>query len=223
MTRASSQKVCRPALTPILRSRRRRAPRPGAGWGEGSPKAAPGAGAPEGGPGAAAGRAVVGSSSVCSMRPRFSHVRRAGVTGRCPSTARPDRAPAAPRRPGASPAAEDQRTRCGGRGAAANVIRGPTQRHRPGEASPLRPGGAAAHHTDMTLRRTIIALCLAMVIVLAIAALSRPDRREGGGRDLSLIHISEPTRLGMISYAVFCLKKKKKTTIILSKRRTIVT
>src|SRR5450756_712356 len=28
---------------------------------------------------------------------------------------------------------------------------------------------------------------------------------------LSLIHISEPTRLGMISYAVFCLKKKNKT------------
>src|SRR5450756_1528157 len=26
-------------------------------------------------------------------------------------------------------------------------------------------------------------------------------------RGLSLIHISEPTRLGMISYAVFCLKK----------------
>src|SRR5450756_2736120 len=30
--------------------------------------------------------------------------------------------------------------------------------------------------------------------------------------DLSLIHISEPTRLGMISYAVFCLKKKNKHT-----------
>src|SRR5450756_645705 len=29
------------------------------------------------------------------------------------------------------------------------------------------------------------------------------------GPCLSLIHISEPTRLGMISYAVFCLKKKK--------------
>src|SRR5450759_5054937 len=27
---------------------------------------------------------------------------------------------------------------------------------------------------------------------------------------LSLIHISEPTRLGMISYAVFCLQKKKR-------------
>src|SRR5665648_1193844 len=32
------------------------------------------------------------------------------------------------------------------------------------------------------------------------------------GLSLSLIHISEPTRLGMISYAVFCLKKKKKNT-----------
>src|SRR5660398_281177 len=29
---------------------------------------------------------------------------------------------------------------------------------------------------------------------------------------LSLIHISEPTRLRRISYAVFCLKKKKKKT-----------
>src|SRR5450756_1555463 len=35
--------------------------------------------------------------------------------------------------------------------------------------------------------------------------------KEGRGvLILSLIHISEPTRLGMISYAVFCLKKKKK-------------
>ena len=34
--------------------------------------------------------------------------------------------------------------------------------------------------------------------------------------DLSLIHISEPTRLGMISYAVFCLKKKK-----IKKKKTI--
>ena len=39
------------------------------------------------------------------------------------------------------------------------------------------------------------------------------ERAVGNGWlvvDLSLIHISEPTRLGMISYAVFCLKKKKK-------------
>ena len=32
---------------------------------------------------------------------------------------------------------------------------------------------------------------------------------KGDRERLSLIHISEPTRLGMISYAVFCLKKKK--------------
>ena len=31
-----------------------------------------------------------------------------------------------------------------------------------------------------------------------------------GELHLSLIHISEPTRLRRISYAVFCLKKKKK-------------
>src|SRR5450756_3024828 len=34
---------------------------------------------------------------------------------------------------------------------------------------------------------------------------------------LSLIHISEPTRLGMTSYAVFCLKKKKKSLHIKTK------
>src|SRR5659263_375669 len=35
----------------------------------------------------------------------------------------------------------------------------------------------------------------------------------------SLIHISEPTRLGMISYAVFCLKKKKKNYIQKKKKK----
>src|SRR5450756_2806611 len=38
---------------------------------------------------------------------------------------------------------------------------------------------------------------------------------------LSLIHISEPTRLGMISYAVFCLKKKKKKSQNLIKTKLI--
>src|SRR5664279_6485664 len=33
---------------------------------------------------------------------------------------------------------------------------------------------------------------------------------SGTGLQLSLIHISEPTRRTPISYAVFCLKKKKK-------------
>ena len=34
--------------------------------------------------------------------------------------------------------------------------------------------------------------------------------RRDARLSLSLIHISEPTRLLSISYAVFCLKKKKK-------------
>src|SRR5450756_2363999 len=39
--------------------------------------------------------------------------------------------------------------------------------------------------------------------------LDKKDERSfrGSVSGLSLIHISEPTRLGMISYAVFCLKK----------------
>ncbi len=32
---------------------------------------------------------------------------------------------------------------------------------------------------------------------------------DGADLPLSLIRFSEPTRLGMIAYAVFCLKKKK--------------
>src|SRR5450759_1391905 len=47
-----------------------------------------------------------------------------------------------------------------------------------------------------------------------IAEIRRLERRDSKhplslALPLSLIHISEPTRLGMISYAVFCLKKKK--------------
>src|SRR5450759_419596 len=34
----------------------------------------------------------------------------------------------------------------------------------------------------------------------------RWESSNESGLELSLIHISEPTRLGMISYAVFCLK-----------------
>src|SRR5678815_5136504 len=47
----------------------------------------------------------------------------------------------------------------------------------------------------------------------------RDDR--GGVPRLSLIHISEPTRLLSISYAVFCLKKKKKLYNIKKKKYII--
>src|SRR5678815_5867256 len=39
-------------------------------------------------------------------------------------------------------------------------------------------------------------------------AIVHPDNCNGCGVCISLIHISEPTRLLSISYAVFCLKKK---------------
>eukprot|EP00658_Telonema_sp_P-2_P001499 TRINITY_DN10560_c0_g1_i1.p1 TRINITY_DN10560_c0_g1~~TRINITY_DN10560_c0_g1_i1.p1 ORF type:complete len:158 (+),score=46.48 TRINITY_DN10560_c0_g1_i1:60-533(+) len=39
---------------------------------------------------------------------------------------------------------------------------------------------------------------------------ARNNNMRSAAVDLSLIHISEPTRLLSISYAVFCLKKKKK-------------
>ena len=41
----------------------------------------------------------------------------------------------------------------------------------------------------------------------SVVELSTADRMDSG---LSLIHISEPTRLLSTSYAVFCLKKKMK-------------
>ena len=51
--------------------------------------------------------------------------------------------------------------------------------------------------------------------VTRVACLSHIRRKffeAMGKQGLSLIHISEPTRLGMISYAVFCLQKKKSYT-----------
>ena len=55
----------------------------------------------------------------------------------------------------------------------------------------LAPGGALEHERDLPVGHGV----LGQIII-----------------DLSLIHISEPTRLLSISYAVFCLKKKTKHT-----------
>ena len=44
-------------------------------------------------------------------------------------------------------------------------------------------------------------------------------KKDGSRPNLSLIHISEPTRLRRISYAVFCLKKKKKKKYSKIKRK----
>src|SRR5659263_297811 len=60
----------------------------------------------------------------------------------------------------------------------------------------FRVGGEIAHYVEAHSEEELIA---------TVAAAD-----HDGAPLLSLIHISEPTRLGMISYAVFCLKKKKK-------------
>ena len=67
------------------------------------------------------------------------------------------------------------------------------------------------------MKKQFLFLLLA-VILLSSCATATLSEFPGVGRvkqydfysyDLSLIHISEPTRQAEISYAVFCLKKKK--------------
>src|SRR5678816_2073161 len=58
-------------------------------------------------------------------------------------------------------------------------------------------------------RALIIALAVGIVPAFALAWIYDLTV-HGVVRTLSLIHISEPTRLLSISYAVFCLKEKKK-------------
>src|SRR5450759_5010539 len=76
---------------------------------------------------------------------------------------------------------------------------GPTRVHAP-RARPARACGWRALYGSRATPQTVVAI----------------DQRDPflsfaqfpSLEFLSLIHISEPTRLGMISYAVFCLKKK---------------
>src|SRR5680860_971873 len=78
-----------------------------------------------------------------------------------------------------------------------------------GEEGDSRAGAASSSHrcrdrVDMGMAASYYwcggrSHCLADALLL---------RTHGPGGDLSLIHISEPTRRTPISYAVFCLKKK---------------
>src|SRR5450756_873010 len=60
------------------------------------------------------------------------------------------------------------------------------------------------------LDQTADLTCIEKMIDLELGEEIAKKALGSTGEYLSLIHISEPTRLGMISYAVFCLKKKKK-------------
>src|SRR5450756_352215 len=58
------------------------------------------------------------------------------------------------------------------------------------------------------MERAGIALDIPFLKTMSVELSQRMLELEKQVFNLSLIHISEPTRLGMISYAVFCLKKK---------------
>eukprot|EP00658_Telonema_sp_P-2_P023680 TRINITY_DN19493_c0_g1_i2.p1 TRINITY_DN19493_c0_g1~~TRINITY_DN19493_c0_g1_i2.p1 ORF type:complete len:148 (+),score=54.84 TRINITY_DN19493_c0_g1_i2:212-655(+) len=62
--------------------------------------------------------------------------------------------------------------------------------------------------SDLEIRHAACADLDREVLLAAAAVEAALD--DLSSLDLSLIHISEPTRLLSISYAVFCLKKKKK-------------
>src|SRR5450759_1810099 len=84
------------------------------------------------------------------------------------------------------------------------------------------PGGSVTHLNTRFMRNGIVMLVLVAATSALLYALIQPAQSSAkaysdfyanvtaGKVDkvsiLSLIHISEPTRLGMISYAVFCLK-----------------
>src|SRR5450756_3155372 len=96
------------------------------------------------------------------------------------------------------------------------ITQGKTWPHAP------KSGGLAAHETEFRIYRwnpddganprvdTYYVDrddCAPMVLDALIWIKNNIDPTLTFRRSLSLIHISEPTRLGMISYAVFCLKK----------------
>ena len=83
------------------------------------------------------------------------------------------------------------------------------------ELHPNFQNGGSVLEGDVLLRIDPSNAQTALALVQADMADAEADLREAMraldlAKDLSLIHISEPTRLRRISYAVFCLKKKKK-------------
>eukprot|EP00658_Telonema_sp_P-2_P068555 TRINITY_DN5748_c0_g1_i7.p2 TRINITY_DN5748_c0_g1~~TRINITY_DN5748_c0_g1_i7.p2 ORF type:complete len:131 (-),score=35.29 TRINITY_DN5748_c0_g1_i7:35-427(-) len=74
------------------------------------------------------------------------------------------------------------------------------------------PRGAAALGGNGTSRHGYVAFTRMEDPISLNATQGIKAGMNDAGLTLSLIHISEPTRLLSISYAVFCLKKKKKKT-----------
>src|SRR5680860_231762 len=62
-------------------------------------------------------------------------------------------------------------------------------------------------NTDMAAQRHLLRHGILQLILTARGMPDRKLKALGESHNLSLIHISEPTRRTPISYAVFCLKK----------------
>ena len=74
--------------------------------------------------------------------------------------------------------------------------------------------GAISDHTGGKKRYIAFFVALGVVATALFVILGDDNYLLASVLFLSLIHISEPTRLLSISYAVFCLKKKKKRQTI---------
>ena len=61
----------------------------------------------------------------------------------------------------------------------------------------------------LSVLRRITAIVLCVTLLSSQVVVANDEDSERMDVQLSLIHISEPTRRTPISYAVFCLKKKK--------------
>src|SRR5450756_1400039 len=83
-----------------------------------------------------------------------------------------------------------------------------------GKGQPIRTDGPQSHLVSKKGTPTMGGLMILSGLLVSTLLWANPTSPYvwivlGVTLSLSLIHISEPTRLGMISYAVFCLKKKK--------------
>ena len=74
---------------------------------------------------------------------------------------------------------------------------------------PLAPTRVSVSASFPAASPEVVEQSVTRVLEQQLNGLEGVESISSTSRQLSLIHISEPTRLGMISYAVFCLKKKK--------------
>ena len=86
--------------------------------------------------------------------------------------------------------------------------RAPNPRRRKIRSNKLLPFKGFWRAVSASLTARVLMVGMLLIGLLALVGFVAFGRVVDLTLVLSLIHISEPTRLGMLSYAVFCLKKK---------------